>query len=73
MIMAKKNIAMEKTRPLRNTCHGIIMVETNLPMTIAPKDKVPRFIKILAIFSSCFGAISITSWKFNNLLKLSVF
>ena len=59
MIMAKKNMATEKTRPLRNTCHGIVTVETNLPITIAPKDRVPRFIKILQIFSSCFGVNSI--------------
>ena len=52
-------MATEKTRPLRNTCHGIVTVETNLPITIAPKDRVPRFIKILQIFSSCFGVNSI--------------
>ena len=49
----------EKIKPLRNTCHGIVTFETNLPMTIAPKDKVPRFMKILQIFSSCFGVKSI--------------
>nr|CBX31858.1 unknown protein [uncultured Desulfobacterium sp.] len=52
-------MATEKTSPLRNTCHGIVTVETNLPITIAPKDRVPRFIKILQIFSSCFGVNSI--------------
>ena len=59
MIMAQKNMVMEKSKPARNTYHGIMITETNLPMTSAPKDNVPRFIKILPIFSNCFGVNNI--------------
>ena len=61
MIMARKNMATEKTGPLKNTYQGIVMVETNLPITTPPKDRVLRFIKILQIFSSCFNVNSIFS------------
>lgn len=57
--MAEKNMVMEKSKPARNTCHGIVMVETNLPMTMAPNESVPRFIRILPIFSNCFGVNNI--------------
>ena len=39
-------MATEKTSPLKNTYQGIVMVETNLPITTPPKDRVPRFIKM---------------------------
>jgi len=54
MMIAQKNIVMEKTKPQRNRYHGIITVEINFPITSAPKDNVPTFIRILLIFSNCF-------------------
>ena len=60
--MAEKNMVMEKSKPARNTCHGIVTVETNLPMTMAPNESVPRFIRILPIFSNCFGVLESTTY-----------
>lgn len=42
-----ENMVMEKTKPQRNTYHGIVTTEINLPITSAPEDNVPRFIRFL--------------------------
>ena len=65
--MVRENITRENARPLWNTYHGIIIAETNLPITSAPKDMVPRFIKILPTFSICFAVNFITNLSISRL------
>ena len=72
IIMARENITRENARPLWNTYHGIIIAETNLPITSAPKDMVPRFIKILPIFSICFAVNFTIILTYHGLTEKSI-
>ena len=54
MMIAQKKMVTEKIKPKRETFQGIVTAEINLPITSAPKDNVPKFIRILLIFSNCF-------------------